>query len=151
MPRKKIKRKVFLDTNVILCYLSGDPRCERLFEKSALRDYQYVVNPIVVQELFHAIEFSRARGKMKRRDLNKLLSRLEVTELGGEKEISDFAEFSKSRNFIVHANDLLNINTALRECDFFVTLDVKLLNLDRVGRTKFLSPSKFLSSELREK
>jgi predicted nucleic acid-binding protein len=146
MPRKKIKKKVFLDTNVILCYLSGDPRCEGLFEKSARRDYQYVINSVVVQELLYAIEFSRTRGKIKGEDLNRLLARLEVTELGDEKEIRDLAALRKLRNLIVHTNDFLNISTALRECDFFITLDRELLKIERLERTKLLSPSEFLSS-----
>ena len=151
MPRQKIKKKVFLDTNVILCYLSGDPRCEGLFEKSARRDYQYVINSIVIQELLHATEFSRARGKINREVLNRFLSRLEVTKLGDEKEIRDLTTLNKLRNLIVHTNDLLNISSALKECDFFVTLDRDLLQLEVLGRTRLLSPSEFLSSEVGQK
>ena len=151
MPRQKIKKKVFLDTNVILCYLSGDPRCEGLFEKSARRDYQYVINSIVIQELLHATEFSRARGKINREVLNRFLSRLEVTKLGDEKEIRDLTTLNKLRNLIVHTNDLLNISSALKDCDFFVTLDRDLLQLEVLGRTRLLSPSEFLSSEVGQK
>ena len=151
MPRESIRKKVFLDTNVLLCYLSGDPRCEGLFEKSTRRDYQYVINSVVVQELLNAIEFSRAREKIKREDVSRLLLRLEVTRLGDEKEIRDLAAIRKLRNVIVHSNDFLNVITALRECDFFVTLDSDLLKLKRCEKTKLLSPSEFLSSEVAKK
>jgi len=146
--KKKSKKKVFLDTNVILCYLNGDPSCTDLFDRNIKHNYQFFINPVVMQEVLHVTGFSRMDNKIKAEDVEKILSKLKILEFANEKDIRDIATLTKLKNGFVHANDFLNISSAMKECEYFVTLDNQLLKLDTLGNTKLLTPSKLLSSEV---
>jgi predicted nucleic acid-binding protein len=62
---------VFLDTNVILGYLRGDPSVAQLFSAEADGRIRFAVNPIVLQELLLAAdaagrpEFERIRDHLR--------------------------------------------------------------------------------------
>ena len=49
---------VFLDTNVIIGYLRGEPSAAQLFSAEAEGRIRFAVNPIVLQELLLAAEIA---------------------------------------------------------------------------------------------
>src|SRR5689334_16624773 len=62
---------VFLDTNVIIAYLRGEPSAVKLFSAEADGRIRFAINPIVVQELLLAADaavlpqFERIRDQLR--------------------------------------------------------------------------------------
>jgi len=138
---------VFLDTNILMHCLTGDSQILLLFEDLLKRKFQYITNAIVVQELLHTIEFTQAKRKSISGDLSKLLTKVKVVDFG-DVEIKYPSKLSADNKPLqLHVNDLLNINSAIKKCDYFITFDKALNALGTVERTKIVSPSKFFKLE----
>jgi predicted nucleic acid-binding protein len=134
--------KVFLDTNVLASYLLGKPEAERLFDPDVAKRVQYIISPVVLQELL--LVSDELGKKDNSEELNRLLSKyLTIKELDEETVKTSVQRIRQLRNRIVHANDLLNIQVAATTTDYFLTQDKVLLSLKDIGSVKVISPDQF--------
>jgi predicted nucleic acid-binding protein len=134
--------RVFLDTNVLASYLLGDPEARRLFDRDITKRVQYIISPIVLQELL-LISDELAR-KERPDEINRLLSKyLTIKELDEDTIKASAERIARLRNRLIHANDLLNIQVAATTADLFVTQDKQLLGLKRVDSVEVISPERF--------
>ena len=136
------KLRVFLDTNVIVLYLLGKRNLVDLFSQKVLEKVHYIVNPIVYQETILAM------GPIWRRrfaeiDLNKIAEYVEVVQIDSSKMDSYLEKMRKFRNLLVHADDILILQTAILQCDYLLTLDYGLLEIGQIDSLKIISPNEY--------
>ncbi len=117
---------VFLDTNVIIGYLRGEPSAAQLFSAEAEGRIRFALNPIVLQELLLAADGARQPGFERIRDHFRLLP------VDFAKAEALLPRARALRNRLPHPNGILMLSSA-EKCDFFVTRDA-LLNLKRAVR-----------------
>lgn len=136
--------RVFLDTNVLASYFLGKPEAQRLFDRDVTKRVQYIISPLVLQEL---LLISDELGKRERaEEINKLLSKyLTIEQLDEDSVKGSVERIRQLRNKIVHANDLLNIQVAATTADYFLTQDKDLLSLKEVGSAEVISPEQFFN------
>jgi predicted nucleic acid-binding protein len=101
---------VFLDTKVIIGYLSGDPSAAKLFSAEAADRIRFAANPIVLQELLLADaaalpEFDQIRDHLR-------VLPVDLAE----------AEALPAGNRTAHPNEILILSSA-DQCDYLVTRD----------------------------
>ena len=132
---------VFLDTNVIIGYLQGDPSAAQLFSAEADGRIRFAVNAIVLQELL----FSGAA--VGRPEFERIIdqSRMLPVDLAKAEDLLPRVRALKNR--LAHSNDILIFSSA-DECDFLVTSDVLLKNLATAGKPQVVTPEE-LASHLR--
>jgi predicted nucleic acid-binding protein len=132
---------LFLDSNVIVEYLRGDPTATQLFSAEAKGRVQFAVNPIVLQELLlsgHAAsrpEFERIR------DLWKVLP------VDYAKAQALIARVRALNYRIAHSNELLIVSSA-DECDYLVTKDPVLKTLVTREKPQVVTPEEMLAQLL---
>jgi predicted nucleic acid-binding protein len=131
-PPERTGPLVFLDTNVILGYLQGDPPAAQLFSAEAEGRIRFAVNPIVLQELLLA-------GNAARPEFERIRDHLRVLPVDFAKAEALLLRARTLRNRVAHTNDLLIVSSA-DECDFLVTRDADLKNLAAVGKLQILTP-----------
>src|SRR6266700_7282018 len=102
---------VFLDTNVIIGYLRGEPSAAQLFSAEAEGRIRFAVNPIVLQELLLAAD---AAGLP---ELERIRDHLRVLPVDFAKAEALLPRVRALRDRLVHSNDLLILSSA-DECDF---------------------------------
>ena|ERR1039458_7822856 len=105
---------VFLDTNVIIEYLRGDPSAAKLFCAEEDGRIRFAVNPIVLQELL------LAGDAVGRPEFDQVRDHLRVLPLDLVKAEALIPRARALRNRLPHANDILILSSA-EECDFLVT------------------------------
>ena len=134
--------RVFLDSNVLASYFLGEPDAKRLFDRDVTKRVQYIISPVVLQELlFMSDELAK---KENGEQIDKLLSKyLTVKELDEDTITSSVERIKQLRNRLVHANDLLNIEIASTTSDFFVTKDKDLLSLKHIDSVEVITPERF--------
>lgn len=134
--------RVFLDSNVLASYFSGKPEAKRLFDRDVTKRVQYIISPLVLQELL--LMSDELAKKENGEQINELLSKyLTVKELDEDTIKASVERIKELRNRLVHANDLLNIQVAATTSDFFVTKDKDLLSLKHVDSVEVITPEKF--------
>jgi predicted nucleic acid-binding protein len=111
---------VFLDTNVIIGYLQGDPSVAKLFSAEADGRIRFAVNPIVLQELI------LAGDAVGRPEFDRISDHLRVLPLDLAKAEALVPRAQALRNRLAHANDILIVSSA-DECDYLVTTRDMLL------------------------
>ena len=124
---------VFLDTNVIIGYLQGDPSATQLFSAEADGRIRFAVNPIVLQELLLA---SDAPG---RPEFERIIDHLQVLPVDIAKAEALLPRVRALRNRMAHPNDILIVSSA-DECDFLVTSDPLLKKLVIAGKPQVVTP-----------
>jgi len=124
---------VFLDTNVIIGYLQGDPSVAQLFSAEADGRIRFAVNPIVLQELLLAAD---AAG---RPEFERIRDHLRVLPVDFAKAEALLPRVRALRNRLAHSNDILILSSA-DECDFLVTRDVLLKNFVIAGKPQVVTP-----------
>jgi predicted nucleic acid-binding protein len=129
---------VFLDTNVILTYLRGDPSAAKLFSAEAAGRIRFAVNPIVLQELLLAAD---AAG---RPDLEQIMDHLRVLPLDLAKAEALVPRVRALRNRLAHPNDILILSSA-DKCDFLVTRDVDFKDLTTDERPQVVTPEELVT------
>ena len=136
--------KVFLDTNVLASYLSGEQQARMLFEPRVTKRVQYIISPVVLQEL---LLISDELGKNGSSDeMKKLLSKyLTVKPFDLNTVEASAKRIRQLRNTVVHANDLLNIQVAATTADYFLTQDENLLRLKEIDSVELISPEQFFN------
>jgi predicted nucleic acid-binding protein len=128
---------VFVDTNVILGYLQGDPSAAQLFSAEESGRIRFAVNPIVLQELLLA-------GAGDRPELDGIIDHLRLLPVEIAKAEALLPRARALRNRLAHANDILIVSSA-DECDFLVTNDVLLKNLVTSPKPRVVSPGELLA------
>lgn len=128
------KIKVFLDSNVLIEILRGKIEFRKLLSKEFTGKLKYAVNPIVVQEIMLASQ------KLEGINADSLTDIVEIIPL----EIISEKELKEVRNFFVHSNNLLILESAEKECEYLVTLDMDFLKLKNEGKLKILTPENFI-------
>ena len=134
------KLKVFLDTSVIVSYFQNHRDVVKLFSRRVLEKVQYLINPIVYQEIILAM--SHIDGKI---DLGNLDNFVRVVQIDRTKTDVYLKRMRELRNLLVHTNDILILQTAISEGDYLLTLDSQLLELREIDSLTILSPSRFLN------
>ena len=132
---------VFLDTNVIIGYLRGDPSAAQLFSAEADGRIRFAVNAIVLQELLFSGD---AVG---RPEFERIIDQLRVLPVDLAKAEDLVPRVRALRNRLPHANDILIFSSA-DECDFLVTSDVLLKNLATAGKPRVVTAEE-LATHLR--
>jgi predicted nucleic acid-binding protein len=132
---------VFLDTNVIIGYLRGDPSATQLFSAEADGRIRFAVNGIVLQELI------LAGDAVGRPEFEGIIDRLRVLPEDLAKAEALLPRVRALRNRLPHPNDILIFSSA-DECDFLVTSDVLLKSLATAGKPQVVTPEE-LATHLR--
>src|SRR5438045_9238677 len=95
---------VFLDTNVIIGYLRGDPTAAQLFSAEAAGRIRFAVNPIVLQELLLAADAAKGPAFEHIRD------HLRVLPVDYDKAEVLLKKLRALRNRVVHSKDVLIVS-----------------------------------------
>jgi predicted nucleic acid-binding protein len=130
-------RLVFVDTNVILGYLQGDPPAAQLFSAEESGRIRFAVNPVVLQELLLA-------GAGDRPELDGIIDHLRVLPVDIAKAEALLPRARALRDRLAHANDILIVSSA-DECDFLVTSDVLLKFLVTSPKPRVVTPDELIA------
>jgi predicted nucleic acid-binding protein len=128
---------VFLDTNVIFDYLRGDPSAAQLFSAESDGRIRFAVNGIVLQELL----LGAAAG---RPEFERIRDHLRVLPLDLAKAEALIPRVQALRNRLAHSNDILILSSA-DACDFLVTRDVLLKELELAGKPQVVTPEELVT------
>jgi len=112
---------VFVDTNVIVGYLQGDPSMAQLFSAEAAGQIRLAVNPIVLQELLLAADAGRP-------EFQRIRDHLRVLPVDLAKAEALLPRIRSLGNRLAHSNDILILSSA-DQCDFLVTSNAGFMNL----------------------
>jgi predicted nucleic acid-binding protein len=129
---------VFVDTNVIIEYLRGDPSTAQLFSAEANGQIRLAVNPIVLQELLLAAD---AAG---RPEFQQIRDHLRVLPVDFAKAEALLPRVRSLRNRLSHPNDILILSSA-DECDFLVTRDADIKNLVTAEKPRVVTPAELVA------
>ena len=129
---------VFLDTNVIVGYLRGEPSAAQLFSAEAEGRIRFAVNAIVLQELLLAAD---AAG---RPEFERIRDHLRVLPVDFGKAEALLPRVRSLRNRLAHSNDILILSSAV-ECDFFVTRDALLKTLVTAEKPQVVTPEELVT------
>jgi predicted nucleic acid-binding protein len=132
----RIRPLVFLDTNVIIGYLGGDPLAAKLFSAEAHGRIRFAINPIVLQELLLADAAGRP-------EFERIRDHLSVLPVDFAKAEALLPRVRALRNRLTHSNDILILSSA-EECDFLVTSDARLKNLATTGKPQVVTPAELV-------
>ena len=136
------KPSVFLDTNVVASYLTGEPSSSQLFSSEILGRIHAAVNPTVMQELLLLSEV-REHPDM----LDEIEQELSILPLNLDKADEYLKQATSLRNRIAHSNDILILSSA-SDCDYLVTYDLALgetLTNISTSKTKVVTPDQLVS------
>ena len=128
---------VFLDTNVIVGYMDGDPSAAQLFSAEAAGRISFAVNAIVLQELLLGYDAARP-------EFQHIRDNLQVLPVSLEKAEALLARVRDLGIHVGHSNDLLILSSA-SECDFLVTSDRRLKNLATAGKPMVVTPEEIVT------
>lgn len=129
---------VFLDTNVIVGYLRGEPTAARLFSAEAEGRIRFAVNPIVLQELLLAAD---AAGQP---EFERIRDQLRVLPVDFARAEALLPRVRALRNRLSHSNDILILSSAV-ECDFLVTRDALLKTLVTAEKPQVVTPEELVT------
>jgi predicted nucleic acid-binding protein len=128
---------VFLDTNVIIGYLQGEPSAGQLFSAEAQGRVRFAVNPIVLQELLLAADVTD------RPELERIQDHFRVLPVDFAKAEALLPRVRALRNRLAHSNDILIVSSAV-DCDFFVTRDKVLKTLITAEKPRVVTPEELV-------
>jgi len=133
------KKRVFLDTNVLLKYLrDGTP--ESLFAPATLERVTYVINPVVMQELLLANARHDSYSKWQ-----PLADQCEVISIDASLFDSDAVKrLLTLRNRAVHSSDfLIMASAATSDCEYLLSYDHDILTADAETPYSTMTPDDF--------
>lgn len=128
----------FLDTNIFVTLLKDETILSRLFSDDVLEKVKYVVNPVVLQELFLAGDAFIPKG-----DLEKLTKQLDVIPVDIIKSETLLLRVRKLRNRVAHSNDLLILGSA-QNCNYLISYDRQLAQFGKELNIPVITPEEFL-------
>jgi len=129
---------VFLDSNVIIGYLQGEPSAAQLFSAEASGLIRFAINPIVLQELLLAAD---AAG---RPEFERIRDHFRVLPIDFTKAEAFLPRVRALRDRLAHSNDILILSSAA-ECDFLVTRDALLKSLVTADKPQVVTPEEFVT------
>jgi len=135
------KKRVFLDTNVLLTYLrDGTP--ESLFAPATLERVTYVINPVVLQELLLASAKHESYSKWQ-----SLAGQFEVTAIDASLFDSDAVKrLLTLRNRAVHSSDfLIMASAATNDCEYLLSYDHAILYANAETPYSTMTPDDFVA------
>lgn len=127
------KIRVFLDSSVIVLYLKGEKSLKGLFSSRVLEKVQYIINPIISQEILLMAESIEEKSS-----LSIIFKHIRTIPLDVE-----FDTLKRFRNKVAHTNDILILQTAISESYYLLTQDRELLNLEQFSPLEIISPEQF--------
>lgn len=130
------KIRVFLDTNILLLYFKGELKLQKLFSEDILAKVQFAINPIVYQELI--LVSDRFRDKLDFKQINDNIKLIPLDKMD-----LDYEKIRSLRNQMVHANDILILQTSVSKCDYLLTEDRQLLEIKEIKPLKIISIKDF--------
>lgn len=133
------KIRAFVDSNVLLQYISGKAELRGLFSEEVRDRAAFLINAIVLQELLLARNEDPSHV-----DLTQVIPYLEVMGAGVDLASEQTqAELGKLRHYVGHSNDVF-ILAAARACDVLLTYDSELLKVGALAAVKSETPEEFL-------
>src|ERR1700693_85472 len=129
---------VFLDTNVIISYLRGDPLAAQLFSAEATGRVRLAINPIVLQELLLAADAASLP------EFQQIRDNLQVLPVDFATAEALLPRVRSLRNRLAHSNDILIVSSA-DACDFLVTRDGLLKNLVTADKPQVVTPEELVT------
>ena len=138
----------FLDTDVVLAYLRGDPTAVQLFRAESDGRVRFAINPIVLQELLLSLnsaakpEFNRIIDHLKLLPID--LVKAEALAAEASKALRTTPEPPAPRQRLPHSNNLI-ILSSVGGCDYLVTTDTRLKDLVTNGRPQAVSPKELVA------
>lgn len=134
------KQHAFLDSNVLLQYVSGKSELRKLFAPETVRRITYSVNPVVLQELLLALE--TVEGEVDVDSLGEHFSVIASNSIFDPEVLAPLRELGADA---LHTNDLLILGDA-QKCDVLLTYDDELLALRDKSKVPITTPEEFLAS-----
>jgi predicted nucleic acid-binding protein len=138
----------FLDTDVVLGYLRGDPTAAQLFSAESDGRVRFAINPIVLQELI----LTTAAGV--KPELERIIAHLKMLPIDFAKAEALAAEAARAldvmppapalRKRLAHSNDLI-ILSSVGDCDFLVTKDKVLGDLVVDDKPQVVTPKQLVA------
>lgn len=131
----------FLDTDVVLGYLRGEPTAVQLFRAESDGRIRFAINPIVVGELILTADDAV------KPELNRLLDHLNVLPIDYAKAEALTAEVARTMETpngqapgkrLPHPADIVNASS-VGDCDFLVTSNGLLKDLVTSGRPQVVT------------
>jgi predicted nucleic acid-binding protein len=129
---------VFLDTKVIIAYLTGEPSAAQLFSAEAEGRIRFAINPIVIQELLLALDLADHP------EFELVRDHLRVLPLDFPKAEALVPRARALPSRLVHTNDILILSSAVT-CDFFVTRDEQLKTLVTDEKLHIVTPEELVT------
>jgi predicted nucleic acid-binding protein len=140
-----VKLKVFLDSNIVIAHLQGNKELKDMFSKQVLTKIQYVITPIIYQEVLLFSQLMEERDLLcSKAAFNFFENRKEIITIVDTETKIDSEILRQFRNRVVHTNDIVILQAAVNNCDYFLTLDHALLQIRNVVQLKVISPTEFL-------
>lgn len=142
---KTEKLKSFLDSNVVISFLQGTEESQGLFSERVLAKVQYVISPIVYQEILLVTRLMEKRDLLRTgTTLAFIDSFVKVITIATSKTRTDSEILRQLRDRMVHTNDIVLLQAAIENCEYFLTLDRELLQIKELATLKIVSPTEFL-------
>lgn len=128
---------VFLDSNVIVGYLQGEPAAAQLFSAEAEGRIRFAVNGIVLQELLLADADAWP-------EFERILDHFRVLPEDLAKAEALVPRARALRNRLAHPNEILILSSAV-ECDFLVTRNALLRTLATAEKPQVVTPGELVT------
>jgi predicted nucleic acid-binding protein len=128
---------VFLDTDVIVGYLRGEPSAVQLFSAEAEGRIRFALNGIVLQELLLAAEAGKP-------EFDRVRDHFRVLPVDFTRAEALLPRVRALRSRMPHANDILILSSAV-DCDFFVTNDPLLKTLLTAEKLQVVTPEELVT------
>ncbi|HUA21897.1 MAG TPA: PIN domain-containing protein [Bryobacteraceae bacterium] len=129
---------VFLDTNVIIDYLRGEPAAVQLFSVESEGRARFAINPIVLQELLLVADAAD------RPEFEQIRDHLRVLPIDLAKAEALLPKLRALRNHVAHSNDILILSSA-DQCDFLVTRDRRFHSLVKTEKPQVVTPEELVT------
>jgi predicted nucleic acid-binding protein len=133
---------VFLDTDVLLDYFRGNGAAARLFDPDVISRVRYAINPIVLREIL-LIANEREQSKMER----LIGDQVTLLSIDPEKTEETLRRARNFRNRVAHSDEVVIFSSA-SDCDYLITRDKGLTELQEGNRPEVVTPEEFLARVL---
>jgi predicted nucleic acid-binding protein len=129
---------VFLDASVLLDYLRGSAAGAHLFDPEIIARARYSIDPTVLREILLLADASE-RSKL----LELIKERISLLSIKPDKISQTLRRIKDLRNRIAHSDDVMILASA-SDCDYLVTADLELLQLQQGSRPEVVTVDQFL-------
>jgi predicted nucleic acid-binding protein len=128
---------VFLDSNVLLAFIRGEPSAVQLFSAEADGKVRFAVNPIVLQELLLAADAATLP------EFDRIRDHLQILPVDFARAEALLPILRALRNRIIHSNDALIVSSA-NSCDYLVTRNDLLKSLVTASKPEVVTPEELV-------